>query len=441
MANEFVVRKGLIVSGSSRMTGSLEASSYISASSFSGSFLGDGSQLYNLPAADVSQVATVTASFTDQTSVSVSHNFSTKNVIISVYDTSDAQIIPESVTLTNNNTATIGFPSIQSGYVVVAKGGHIVSGSATNAENLNSQPGSYYLDYTNFTNIPSGLVSGSSQISFNGITDKPSLVSGSSQISYPNLSNIPSGIISGSSQVVSSLNNQNVNLGTGTLTAAAISGSFNIPDSSVLQIGSQIIYPQGTNGFSVNEDFDASNSSTQTAYHYTSGTGRETVAFTLARTGQFTNGFGIYGTSANNTFVTFGEQANTKFEWRRGVGIRPLDLDGGTLLATLTNSGSFSTTGGITGSFSGDGSQITFGGTNIISGSSQITDLTTYKQTITGSSSYAVTHNLNEQYPIVQCWNTSTNRQEIPSEVESNSVNQITVTFSSTFSGVVIVKK
>jgi hypothetical protein len=46
-----------------------------------------------------------------------------------------------------------------------------------------------------------GVVSGSSQISFNGIIDKPALVSGSSQITYGSLSGIPSGIVSGSSQI------------------------------------------------------------------------------------------------------------------------------------------------------------------------------------------------------------------------------------------------
>jgi hypothetical protein len=49
--------------------------------------------------------------------------------------------------------------------------------------------------------LPSGVVSGSAQVSFNGIADKPSLVSGSSQISYPSLSNIPGGIVSGSVQI------------------------------------------------------------------------------------------------------------------------------------------------------------------------------------------------------------------------------------------------
>jgi len=46
-----------------------------------------------------------------------------------------------------------------------------------------------------------GVVSGSSQISFTSITDKPTLVSGSSQITFGSISSIPSGLVSGSSQI------------------------------------------------------------------------------------------------------------------------------------------------------------------------------------------------------------------------------------------------
>jgi hypothetical protein len=158
-----------------------------------------------------------------------------------------------------------------------------------------------------------------------------------------------------------------INLGSNTITANT--GAFaNFTLSDTLTIGSQIIYAQGTNGFSVNEDFDPSNSSTQTAYHYTTGAGRETLAFTLARTGQFTDGFGIYGTSANNTFVTFGEQSNTSFEWRRGVGIRPLDLDGGTLMMRLSSAGDLTINNDITvqGSVFADNIQSTGSNANIV---------------------------------------------------------------------------
>ena len=234
-----------VVTTNSHTTGSLNIFGDVTASFF----VGDGSQLTNLPNADVSQVATVTASFDNQSSISVNHNFNSKNVIVSVYQSNDTQIIPESVTLTDNNNVGIVLSSNHSGYVVVAKGGHIVSGSASDSLKLNGQSGSYYLDYNNFTNIPSGIISSSAQIDI----------------------------------------------------------LFNI-----------------------------------------------------------------------------------------------------------------------------DG---------LISGASQITDLTTYKADVSGNSTYAVSHSLNEEYPLVQAWNTSSKRQEVPSIVESTSVNSLTITFSSTFNGKIIVKK
>ena len=50
--------------------------------------------------------------------------------------------------------------------------------------------------------LPSGLVSGSSQISYTGITDVPSdIVSGSSQVSFTGITDVPTGLVSGSSQI------------------------------------------------------------------------------------------------------------------------------------------------------------------------------------------------------------------------------------------------
>ena len=198
--------------------------------SFSGSFQGDGSDLTGLT---VDQVTTVSDTFTNATSKTVTHNFGTKNVIVTVYDENDSYFIPNSIVTTDTNTVTVTFASSESGRVVVAKGGHVVQGTAADANLLDGEDGTYYLNYGNFTSVPSGIVSGSSQI----------------------------------------------------------------------------------------------------------------------------------------------------------------------------------------------------------------TDLTTHKETVSGASSYAVDHNLNEQYPIVQAWNTVTSQQELPNSITTNSVNRVTVVFSTTFAGKIIIKK
>jgi len=222
-----------------RVKTKLDADSVISGSnldgmtvsgSFSGSFQGDGSSLTGL---SVDQVATLTDTFTNTSSKVVTHNFGTKNVIVTVYDGNDGYFIPNSIVTTNDNQVTVTFASTESGRVVVAKGGHVVQGVASDANLLDGEDGTYYLNYGNFTSVPSGIVSGSSQI----------------------------------------------------------------------------------------------------------------------------------------------------------------------------------------------------------------TDLTTHKETVTGASSYVIDHNLNEQYPIVQCWNTSTSQQEQAESVTSNSVNRVTIVFSTTFVGKIIVKK
>lgn len=84
-----------------------------------------------IPSASVAETATVTDTFTNVTTHDVSHNFNTRNIIVSVYDTAYNQLIPLTVNVSNLNTVRVTFSSATSGHVVVAKGGHIVSGSSS----------------------------------------------------------------------------------------------------------------------------------------------------------------------------------------------------------------------------------------------------------------------------------------------------------------------
>jgi hypothetical protein len=137
------------------ITGSININGAITASYF----VGDGSRLENIT---VAQAATVQRSFTNSSTWVVNHNLDTPNAIAQVYDTDGYQIIPATLRHTNNNTITITLSSAQSGYVVVAKGGHIVSGSV-DANNVSGLSDSI----TNQVNVL-GLFSGSAQITLSG---------------------------------------------------------------------------------------------------------------------------------------------------------------------------------------------------------------------------------------------------------------------------------
>jgi len=152
--------------------------SFISASAFEG----DGSKLTNIT---VSQAATVASMFTNQTTVAVDHNFDSKNVNVVVYDNTDTQIIPASVTLTTDDRVTVTFDTSTSGRIVVAKGGHIVSGSI-DAANISG------FDAAVVNALPAGTVSGSVQVDLTATTnyvsgikdrlDAEGVISGSSQV-------------------------------------------------------------------------------------------------------------------------------------------------------------------------------------------------------------------------------------------------------------------
>ena len=139
--------KKILLSGSAGELSNLNVTNAVTGSYF----VGDGSRLTNIT---VSQAATISSTFSNQTSVAVSHNFDTKNVNISVYNDSDVQIIPASVTLTDLDTVTVAFDSSTSGHIVVAKGGHIVSGS-TDAASISG------LDAAVVAALPSGVISAS----------------------------------------------------------------------------------------------------------------------------------------------------------------------------------------------------------------------------------------------------------------------------------------
>lgn len=136
-------------------TGSVEISGSVTASYF----VGDGSQLSNIT---VDQSATIQRSFTNSSTWVVNHNLNTPNPIAQVYDNANYQIIPQTLRVTDNNTITVTFSSAESGYVVVAKGGHIVSGSIS-SDNIDGLGNAVTTEVNNL-----GVFSSSNQITMAG---------------------------------------------------------------------------------------------------------------------------------------------------------------------------------------------------------------------------------------------------------------------------------
>lgn len=135
----------------------------ITGSVISGSVIyGDGSNLFNIT---VDQASTISSTFTNVSTKTVTHNFNSRNIQVVVYDTDYNMIIPASVNLNSLDQATITFCSASSGTVVVMKGGHIVSGSIS-ADNIDGLD----VAINNYLDLD-GVVSSSVQIDIEQTTN------------------------------------------------------------------------------------------------------------------------------------------------------------------------------------------------------------------------------------------------------------------------------
>ena len=245
---------GFPFNGSAVITGSLLATTFVSASSITGSFKGDGSGITGL---SVTETQTVTDTFTSVASKTVTHNFDTKNVFVSVYLNDDTQIIPSEVKTIDNNNVQITLDQNRSGRVVVGKAGHVISGSVAVVEtstvtdtfsNTVTKTVNHGFDtkdilvnvYTSDDEmiIPSSvntISSGSVRITFDTprsgrvvVAKGGHLVSGSQAVDFNNVQNKPT-LISSSAQIASSDLDMN---GNKVLFANVYSGTGDLPSAA-----------------------------------------------------------------------------------------------------------------------------------------------------------------------------------------------------------------
>jgi hypothetical protein len=130
--NDDSIQTILATNTSDAIEGNVLISGSIGILSGSGHFSGSGRFLTDLT---VAQTATVKAEFTNSDTWSLEHRLDTENPIAAVYDSNNYQIIPQTLQIIDRDNIEITFESAQSGYAIVAQGGHIVSGSIE-AENI-----------------------------------------------------------------------------------------------------------------------------------------------------------------------------------------------------------------------------------------------------------------------------------------------------------------
>jgi hypothetical protein len=103
-----------------------------------------------------------TQSFVNQSTWTVIHNLNTRYVIVQVYDTTFDEIIPQNIDLTNDDTVTITFPTLESGTAVVTVGGALQnSGAVSSSYAFNATSASYALTASYFSGSITNAISAS----------------------------------------------------------------------------------------------------------------------------------------------------------------------------------------------------------------------------------------------------------------------------------------
>jgi hypothetical protein len=152
-ASMSVATASLALRASGSLTGSLlgtaTTASYV-LNAISSSYAATASYINSLYASNH------TASFTNQSTWTITHNLNTRYVIVQTFDINHNQIIPQEITLTNSNTVTVIFPQVESGYSVITVGGAL----------LNTQPPAGNANTIQYNN--GGAFGGSDLFTFDG---------------------------------------------------------------------------------------------------------------------------------------------------------------------------------------------------------------------------------------------------------------------------------
>ena len=126
-----------------------------------------------------------------------------------------------------------------------------VTGSFKVSENVIADSLTGSIDWTNIDNTPSGILSSSTQV----VSSLPSgVVSGSSQVSYDSITNVPIGILSASSQIADDISGSLSATAIADLSAGILSGS--ITTSSITNFDTEVSRSVAEAGFGSGGDLE-----------------------------------------------------------------------------------------------------------------------------------------------------------------------------------------
>lgn len=122
--------KKVLISGSDANLNSLSVTQNVTAAefsgSFSGSFQGDGSAITGI-VSELVLVKKFTSEFTSQSSITVNHLLDSEYPFVQVYDSDNEVLVPQTVKSLGINSIRVDFSENKSGFIVIAKGGYLVS--------------------------------------------------------------------------------------------------------------------------------------------------------------------------------------------------------------------------------------------------------------------------------------------------------------------------
>ena len=295
-----------------------------------------------------------------------------------------------------------------------------------------------------------GVISGSSQIIYSGLTGIPSgIVSGSSQISYTGITNIPSGIVSGSEQLTGSYDTRYVLSGSITQTTwdniaskpnDIVSSSNQISAFGFLQTSSFNTYTSSNDGrVSSLESFTSSlntNYVSETEFGtYTGSINTFTSSvnsYTSSNDGRVSSlesKTGSYATTGSNSFI------GTENVTGSLIVSNSLNVIGSqNVTGSLIVSSSLKVIGtqNINGNLSVTGSVVISGSLDL---SNANVDNSRYLHTQgTSGTTWNIVHNLNYLYPSITVYDAS-DKVMIPAEITSIDANTTQLTFAVAESG------